>query len=377
MKNILICGFYGNQNIGDEAMLSGMIKLLNQNIDSVSINVLSDDPQDTIRRFPVNSVHRQNRQYKNVLKRFLAFSKSDRFILGGGDLLRDTSTFSVASTWLEPLERAIHYQCKTLVLGVSVGEILRDETKKKIPKVLNKVGLIAVRDQQSKLKLEGLGVSKKIHVVSDLALENALEKRERFRRDDGELHVGISVRHLKNRGSGISLKTYTNLKYEMAKVIDYLVDRYKVKIHFIPFRTHSNSCHPIDDDYVSSLDFMRYSKNANSITLHRYFDSLDSLYELLGKLDLVIGMRLHSLILAAGMGVPVVALEYDAKVKSFMEEVQQQEKSISLNDFQATTMIHTLNAILDDPLSANRSIASGVDKYENSMVAFKTYLQGF
>ncbi len=39
----------------------------------------------------------------------------------------------------------------------------------------------------------------------------------------------------------------------------------------------------------------------------------------LGCVDLVLGLRLHSLILAATQGVPVVGVDYDRKIRGFME----------------------------------------------------------
>jgi polysaccharide pyruvyl transferase WcaK-like protein len=47
--------------------------------------------------------------------------------------------------------------------------------------------------------------------------------------------------------------------------------------------------------------------------------SPEMLRGLLGRMDLVVGLRLHSLILSAAMGVPVVGLNYDPKIEGFME----------------------------------------------------------
>ncbi len=39
----------------------------------------------------------------------------------------------------------------------------------------------------------------------------------------------------------------------------------------------------------------------------------------LGRMTLVFGLRLHSLVLAASQGVPVVGVDYDRKIRGFME----------------------------------------------------------
>ena len=44
---------------------------------------------------------------------------------------------------------------------------------------------------------------------------------------------------------------------------------------------------------------------------------------LVGRLHLMVGMRLHSLIYAANMGIPMAGLVYEPKVSSFLEEARQ------------------------------------------------------
>lgn len=39
----------------------------------------------------------------------------------------------------------------------------------------------------------------------------------------------------------------------------------------------------------------------------------------LGHMRLVVGLRLHSLVLAAAQGVPIVSVDYDAKIRGFMD----------------------------------------------------------
>lgn len=370
MKKVLICGFYGNYNLGDEAMLSGIINLLQRQNSDLDFTVLSDDPQDTKKRFGVESVERQNGRKKVKAKRLLEFIRNRYFILGGGDLLRDTAKYSIAKTWLEPLERAIAFQARTITLGISVGEIVRPETKMLIPRVLNKVDFIGVRDKQSKQKLTKLGVNKTIHVTSDLALEalptisappQPMENRS--------INIGISVRHLKGRGPSVDLAGYSRLQKEIAAIADFLVEKYQATIHFLPLRTHKNSYHPTDDDYVSILEVLRYSRNPKNFIVHRYFHSLENFYQLTSQLDLTIGMRLHSLIIAAGLGVPIIAAQYDPKVGNFMKEIAQSHRSIPLESFELERVAAMVETIFNDTGKARKEIEVGVKNYRKQMQA--------
>ncbi len=373
-KGVVICGFYGNHNLGDDAMLHGMINLLRKQQHDLSFTVFSNDPQDTQSRYYVQSVHRYKQDVK--IQRLLKILESRYFVLGGGDLLRDSLQHTVAPKWLRFLQQALKFRRRTLVIGISVGEIWKPETKVLIPKVLNKVDFLAVRDIQSKNKLEELGVCNSIHVMSDLALQAIPETlSQSIRPANQPLQIGISVRHLSGRGISVDVDVYHSLEKEIAALADFLVEKYGAIVHFLPFRTYENSYHHTDDDYVSILSLLRYSRHSAQFVVHRYFKSLENLNTLISSLDLMIGMRLHSLILSAGLGVPIIAAEYDPKVHGFMEEIGQPELSIPLNCFDQTRLIPIIETILNDPLTARLSIEAGVKNYTQRMTGVEIALK--
>ncbi len=372
-KGAIICGFYGNYNLGDEAMLAGMINILRKEQDDLSFTVLSNDPDDTKKRYSVESIHRFGRKFS--IQRFLRILQSQYFILGGGDLLRDSVESPVAINWLRILEKALLLRRRTMVMGVSVGEIWRPETQAFIPKILNQVDLLTVRDIKSKTKLEKLGVSKTIHVISDLALETLPENLSKHIRPSSQpIQVGISVRHLSNRGRSIDVNTYHNLLHEIASVADFLVEQYGATVHFLPFRTEKETNHATDDDYVSILNLIGYSRHSAKFVVHRYFESLENLTGLISTLDLMIGMRLHSLILSAGLGVPIVAAEYDSKVRGFMEEIGQSQHSIPLDCFDKTRLLPLIENILGNPSKARKEIELGVKSYRERIIRLQPFL---
>lgn len=372
-NGVLICGFYGNYNLGDEAMLAGMMSLLRKHREDLSFTVFSNDPYDTKARYAVQSIHRLSR--RRSVQRNLSILQNRYFILGGGDLLRDGATHLVAQNWLIPLQKALHLCRQTIVLGVSVGEIWRPETKALIPQVLNQVDLIAVRDVQSKAVLEALGVQNTIHVMTDLALQTLPDTfPEPLRAINQPLQIGVSVRHLSGRGPSVDVDQYPTLQKEIAAIVDELIESYGAIIHFLPFRTYEKSYHPTDDDYVSSLNVLRFSRYSSQCIVHRYFPSLQHLNQVISSLDLMIGMRLHSLILSAGSGVPVIAAEYDPKVKGFMNEIGQSEYSIPLDTFSTAQLSPLIRNILKDPSNACRNVQDGVTRYRKRILEMQPAL---
>jgi polysaccharide pyruvyl transferase CsaB len=367
-QGVTICGFYGNSNLGDEAMLVGMLTLLRRVRSDLSFTVFSNDPVDTKTRYAIKAINRLSRKRK--LHRMMGTLQNRYFILGGGDLLRDSATTSIATAWLKPLQQAITMRRRTCVLGISVGEIWMPETKALIPQVLNRVDLIGVRDVRSQAKLEELGVKKKIHVMSDLALEtvpNAIAQPSKS--ENQSLQIGISMRHLSGRGPKVNVDLYPTVQKEMATIVDTLIEQYGATVHLLPFRTFRDKYHATDGDYVSALSMLRYSRHSAQCVVHRYIESVEALNQLMGSLDLVIGMRLHSIILASGAGVPVIAAQYDPKVEGYMAEIGQSERSIPLEQFEAASVLPIVSTILNDLPGARQSVAAGLNHYRRRMAS--------
>ncbi|NJO52298.1 MAG: hypothetical protein HC840_26140 [Leptolyngbyaceae cyanobacterium RM2_2_4] len=220
------------------------------------------------------------------------------------------------------------------------------------------------RDAQSKCKLEELGVKKTIHIISDLALEALPQFSQSESIPNKPLQIGVSVRHLSNRGSSVDIDTYPTLQKEIASTIDFLIEHYGVVAHFLPLRTFKDQYHHTDDDYVSSLGVLRHSRFSSNCVVHRYFESVEALSTRIGSLDMMIGMRLHSLILAAGAGIPVIGLEYDPKVGGFMAEINQSELAIPIREFESEKSLPKITKVLDDLPKARLSVQDGIEVYK-------------
>ena len=87
MSSIVISGYYGFANAGDEAMLAAMIEVLSDLEPNINITVISGNPADTRARHGVNAVYRLN--YPEIIR---ALAKSDLLISGGGSLLQDVTS---------------------------------------------------------------------------------------------------------------------------------------------------------------------------------------------------------------------------------------------------------------------------------------------
>ena len=81
---VLISGYYGFHNIGDEAILKSIITALRQEKPDIEITVLSNDVEHTKNTYNVDAINRWN-----IAKIYLELLKSDGLISGGGSLLQE------------------------------------------------------------------------------------------------------------------------------------------------------------------------------------------------------------------------------------------------------------------------------------------------
>ena len=82
---------------------------------------------------------------------------------------------------------------------------------------------------------------------------------------------------------------------------------------FIPF--HHGEDKKIIDDIKSKM-------NRVAICLKEKHN-IDSMLSIIGNLDLLVGLRLHSLVFGAIMNTPMIAISYDPKINNFMENLDE------------------------------------------------------
>lgn len=377
-NKILVCGFYGYHNLGDEAMLQGLRAWLHRCGCDFPLTVYSKDPDDTRARHGVTVLDnryapRRRAQLQQWITHWQAIATHRFFILGGGDLLRDAPDRDVAGEWLQPLERAIAARKRALVLGISIGKLWRPETKNRIKTALNQVNMIAVRDRASCDRLVELGVTQPVHVMGDLALE-AVSPVEYVPND--RPRIGISVRAIAGRSEDHSDDAFYQ---QLAQLADRLIETHSATVHLIPFQAYPDKFRqryqpPVDDEAAIAqvVSFSRYPTKLNPLPR---LQSFTQLIQQLSQLDVMLGTRLHAVILAAGLGIPTVAIEYAPKVMGFMAEIQQQGRSIPLQNFTAQLGYSHIETILKHPVKARQHLNQGVQQYLTQMKTVDSALQ--
>ncbi len=84
---VVISGYYGYHNVGDEAILKSIITALRSQDANIEIVVLSNDIEYTKKTYNVEAINRWN-----ILQIYNELRKSDGLISGGGSLLQDATS---------------------------------------------------------------------------------------------------------------------------------------------------------------------------------------------------------------------------------------------------------------------------------------------
>lgn len=305
MPRVVISGYYGFHNSGDEAMLHAMLQALKAAVPGLEATVLSRDPAYTSRQFGVRSVMRDN-----LGQVWRALKEADLLISGGGGLLQDVTGPKSVIYYLSVVAMAKLLGRPVFFYAQGFGPVNTALGKKLVRLVANRVNAITVRDPDSREELAALGVTRPpIEVTADpvLGLDPARVDIARGREMLSKLGlssdpvVGISVRPWKNARNYLAV---------LARAADDLTAA-GWQVLLVPMHYHVDlgCCREV----VARM-------SGPAFILEENVDYLD-IMSLTANLDLAIGMRLHFLIFSSLFGVPIIGIPYDPKVNRFLQSV--------------------------------------------------------
>ena len=161
--NILISGYYGFGNLGDELILKNIRNELERRFPGAGITVLSSCPADTRHCHGVNALSRWN-----PIRVSVAMWKSDLFILGGGGLIQDHTSSRSLLYYAGVLMLAWVFRVPSFLFSVGVERVSGSVLPRALAFLLNQPFVtVSVRDEVSNQSLLSLGVKRIIHVTAD------------------------------------------------------------------------------------------------------------------------------------------------------------------------------------------------------------------
>ncbi|WAA12138.1 polysaccharide pyruvyl transferase CsaB [Fervidibacillus halotolerans] len=299
--HFVISGYYGFNNVGDEAILFSIISTLRKRDPHIELTVLSNDPEATKKAYNVNAVNRW--KLKEIRR---AIRQSDGLISGGGSLLQDKTGFRSIPYYTGIMRIAMFYKKPVYIYAQGIGPISRKFNKWLVRTTLQRTTKITVRDEPSHQLLKDLGVNRDITVVPDPVLGLDAEDFTCSWLENNPIStpfVTVAIRDWPSK---------FDFKREIAACLDRLVKR-GYSIVFVPM--HQNV------DESASRDVAQFMEEKSTIAPGNL--TIEEKIALIGASDLLIGARLHSLIFAAITYTPFLALSYDPKIDAFASSAEQ------------------------------------------------------
>ncbi|QPC47528.1 polysaccharide pyruvyl transferase CsaB [Mangrovibacillus cuniculi] len=333
---VVISGYYGYDNVGDEAILFSIIQALRKQDPSISVTVLSNNPESTAKSYDVQAVNRW--KLKDI---YQALSVADGFISGGGSLLQDKTSGRTIPYYTTIIQIAKRLKVPTFIYAQGMGPI-----EKRVGRFLTKAALkntlLTVRDQESKQLLEEIGLTQEIKLVPDPVL--GIEIGE-IAEDDVENRKKISV-------SVRDWKTDIPFLEHIAKGLDSLANK-GYEIDFIPMHGEHDAA---TSRFV--MDLMEQKATIAPADL-----SIEGKIKRIGVSDVLLGMRLHALIFAAVTNTPYVPVSYDPKIDSFAR-ISGYAVAIDVHqpDWNDRIIVEEVEKLFADLTSSKQFLASNIDE---------------
>jgi polysaccharide pyruvyl transferase CsaB len=325
---VLVSGYYGFGNAGDEAVLAGLIVALRELAPEVELTVLSGDPAATEAEHGVAAAPRGFRSARRCLQ------ESDLLISGGGGLLQDATSWRSPLYYLQIMRLARAAGVPVACVGQSIGPLRRRWVRWLVRRELSQVEVIAVRDRGSAEVLRALGASLPVAVRLSAPSGSGAEHRVEVTTDltfalprPGQAEaaaawakaglseiprpvVGIAVRR-PVRGKA------TRLAVQLASVIGLTCRKVGIYPVLVPMHCPRDLAFAMD---VQTSIALAFGLAFRSTVVKQRLTARELLALTMG-FDLLVAMRLHALIFAAICGVSPVAISYDPKVDGLMADL--------------------------------------------------------
>lgn len=301
MANLLIAGYFGCGNLGDDAILLGFLEGIKDLPHNASM--LSGSPEETYRNYKVPSAPRRDSKAIDD-----AISRCDALVFAGGSIFQDVTSIGSPMYYGGLIKKAKDKGKKVILLSQGVGPLNNIVGRTVSVQAFNRADIIAARDPASVALLRKLGVKTRIELTADLALllPPPLERPEQLNFGVGDMRtVGLSPRPF---GKGPEV---VQLFGELARLL------FKGNMMPIFIEMDRNEDGPLIREIAKQ-------HGGKMPDLKKLATPVDVQQRMM-RMEAILAMRLHAGILATTVGVPPFMLSYDPKVSAFAKLMQMHE----------------------------------------------------
>lgn len=300
-KKVVISGYYGFDNFGDEAILDVLVKKIKEF--TPFITVLSKNPQKTRELYKVMST-----LFYCPCIAFWRLMNCDVLFSGGGSLLQDVTSLKSLLYYLCVINTALFFKKKVVIFAQGIGPINNKFGRWLTQRTLKRCTVVTVRDEKSLFLMRGWGI--KTDLVCDPLF--ALEMPECTPSN----RVGIQLRGFK------TLKE--NLLWKLAEQVNKEFQNKEIEIYSFQ--------DGLDLEVCRKFELMLKTLNPVMHTKLMYNQTSQQTLHNICQLDYMVAMRFHANLVALKCGIKTLAICYDEKVEKLATEAQIPYVSMLANE---------------------------------------------
>lgn len=329
-RGVVISGYYGFANLGDEAILEQLLYELKRLVPAEDIVVLSANPENTREKFAVGAISRVS--LKDIV---MALSGSQLFISGGGGLFQNTKSLGSILYYGGLIVLAKLLGCRTVVYAQGLGPLIGAPARLLTRYFLSVCDLVSVRDDNSYRWLQqwqqpAFRTADPVWRLIKSSLPEDIEQRLCSLKQSGGRLIGLSL-----RPSSHLLEAHLQL---LADTLHALMSPDDSLI-LVALQPEQDS-QPLEKfrSIWEKLGRSSWCVPSEKIMLPSQWLSLFAIC------DLVIAMRLHAIIMSLASAVPVAGITYDPKVEAVLDEFEQPKLNM-INEFASEQWQHGLGVL--------------------------------
>lgn len=368
-KKIVFAGAYGINSHGDDAALVVLVEQLRQQIGEFEGVVVSRHLDQDYGIYGLRTI--KNLEYETKAESigkwfqglnygddtgllndlFAELASADLLVLGAGNFLVDYAIelfrgpvpyFSLLSIMAKMNAVPVMW------FGISVGPLSSCYGQKLSYFSSTIADCITLRDPLSLQNLRELGYRAEVTVLPDavMGLYNSTDKIGENPLDLRPGFVAISVRYLPQSAE-------ENQAYQrtLAEFANFLIEEQGKQVVFIPQQTYSHG-NPQEDDRVVARQIRALIRRQDQVTVvDAPLDVFQTCAAYKGA-SFAVATRLHANVCCAIQGVPSIAIDYNPKVASFMEYLDEGDYVLHPNKMT----LNTLKELADDILCRRQEI---------------------
>ena len=287
MKKVVISGYYGFENFGDEISLQVIVNALKAA--GINVMVLSSKPDLTALENGISSFYTFS--IFDIVKQIFV---SDVLISGGGSLLQDKTSQKSFLYYIFVILAAKFLGKKVVIFSQGMAPLKNKISEMILSSILKQVDYISLRDDESKIYASSLGAKAKTFADAVWAL--------------GKNNI---LRHNK---LVVQLRQWDKLSDEkiaaLAKLILQKYKSYKIEILSLQDDKDLEVCQKLYDELKNNISDVN--------VLHGL--STKEIVETIASAKSLIAMRYHACLVGLKQGLNILALSYDEKVTNLAKE---------------------------------------------------------